>query len=159
MSGRYRIVGIELSPYTVKVRAVMRYRMIPHIWQCRFPQFLDEFKDIKPLLMPAVEYPDGSIHIDSTAIIDDLEATCERNRNLRKSEVAAARKIVQQQTERFMHDVYHRATGPVVQQLREQLISISESELGILFETELKRVVEFPWHVSLRKHELETRRV
>lgn len=65
--------------------------------------------------------------------IDALEDTCEQNRNLRKAEIAAARKIIRQQTERFMRDVYHRATGPVVQQLREQLTSISQSELEILF--------------------------
>ena len=65
--------------------------------------------------------------------IDDLEKTCERNRQLRHAEIDQAREIIQTQTERFMHDVYHRATGPVVQQLREQLISISEAEMQILF--------------------------
>ncbi|MEQ9406794.1 MAG: glutamyl-tRNA reductase [Fuerstiella sp.] len=65
--------------------------------------------------------------------IDALEATCERNRNLRKSEIAAARKIIQHHTERFMHEVYHRATGPVVQRLRQQLTDISGREMEILF--------------------------
>lgn len=65
--------------------------------------------------------------------IDALEETCERNRGLRKAEIKQAKVIIQEQTERFMHDVYHRATGPVVQQLREQLTDISKSELDILF--------------------------
>lgn len=65
--------------------------------------------------------------------IDKLEATCERNRSLRLAEISQAKVIIQEQTERFMRDVYHRATGPVVQQLREQLTEISRSELDILF--------------------------
>lgn len=65
--------------------------------------------------------------------IDSLESICERNRQKRLSEVDKAREIIQQQTERFMHDVYHRATGPVVQRLRDQLTDISQNELEILF--------------------------
>lgn len=65
--------------------------------------------------------------------IDDLEKTCERNRDLRRSEIRQARKIIQQHTEQFMHDVYHRATGPVIQRLRQQLTDISRNELDILF--------------------------
>ena len=65
--------------------------------------------------------------------IDALEATCEENRQLRKAEIKQARKIIEQQTERFMHEVYHRATGPVIQRLREQLSEIRRSELDILY--------------------------
>ena len=65
--------------------------------------------------------------------IDSLEATCERNRQARHSEVDQARQIIQDQTDRFMHDVYHRATGPVVQRLREHSQEISRRELEILF--------------------------
>lgn len=65
--------------------------------------------------------------------IDALEATCEENRRLRKAEIKQARTIIQRQTERFMHEIYHRATGPVIQRLREQLGDISRSELEILY--------------------------
>ncbi|MEO2013099.1 MAG: glutamyl-tRNA reductase [Fuerstiella sp.] len=64
--------------------------------------------------------------------IDALEATCDRNRQLRVSEVQHAKKIIKQQTDRFMHEVYHRATGPVIQRLREQWGEISRSELDLL---------------------------
>ncbi|MEO2028010.1 MAG: glutamyl-tRNA reductase [Fuerstiella sp.] len=64
--------------------------------------------------------------------IDALEATCDRNRQLRVSEVQHAKKIIRQQTDRFMHEVYHRATGPVIQRLREQWSNISRSELDLL---------------------------
>ncbi|MDA1213271.1 MAG: glutamyl-tRNA reductase [Planctomycetota bacterium] len=52
--------------------------------------------------------------------IDDLEATCERNKAARSGEVTKALKIIDEETNRFMHDVSHRATGPVIKQLREQ---------------------------------------
>ena len=29
----YEIVGVESSPYSIKVRAVMRYRHLPHTWK------------------------------------------------------------------------------------------------------------------------------
>lgn len=65
--------------------------------------------------------------------IDALEETCEKNRQLRKNEIAQAKVIIREQTERFMHDVYHRATGPVVQRLREHWSDISRGEIDLLF--------------------------
>ena len=73
-SGKYEIVGVESSPYTVKVRAVLRYRHLPHIWLCRFPQFYPPLAAVRPLLMPVVRFPDGRHRIDSTPIILELEA-------------------------------------------------------------------------------------
>jgi len=65
--------------------------------------------------------------------IDDLEATCEQNRRARAQEVLKARSIIDDETERFMHDVYHKATGPVVKRLRDHWDEISRQELEILF--------------------------
>jgi len=65
--------------------------------------------------------------------IDDLEATCERNRGKRAEEVLKARNIIEEETRRFMQDVYHKATGPVVKRLREHWEDISRQELEILF--------------------------
>lgn len=79
---------------------------------------------------PAIAKIDDNIFLFD---IDALESTCEQNRQARKSEVAKARKIVQSQTERFMQEVYHRATGPVIQRLREQMSDISRSELDLLY--------------------------
>ncbi len=74
MSERYRIIGAEPSPYSVKLRAIMRYRRLPHDWVVRTPEIRAEVEHLKPLLMPVLQYPDdGSYHVDSTPIADALE--------------------------------------------------------------------------------------
>lgn len=65
--------------------------------------------------------------------IDDLEATCEKNRKLRTSEITKARAIIEEETERFMQEIYHKATGPIIKRLREHWHEISRQELEILY--------------------------
>jgi glutamyl-tRNA reductase len=79
---------------------------------------------------PGVETIDDDIFLYD---IDALEATCETNRQARQSEVVQARQIIAEQTDRFLHDVYHRATGPVIQRLRANSEQISRAELEILY--------------------------
>jgi glutamyl-tRNA reductase len=50
--------------------------------------------------------------------IDDLQAACRRNRGQRDKELPAATHIVEQETARFMAEMYHRTVGPVIEQLR-----------------------------------------
>ena len=38
-------------------------------------------------------------------------------------------RVVDEETERFMQDVYHMATGPIVKRLREQWHDVSRDEL------------------------------
>jgi glutamyl-tRNA reductase len=61
--------------------------------------------------------------------IDDLQAACERNRAQRDKELPAAMRIIHQEADRFMADLYHRATGPVIQQLKEGWQKPKEEEL------------------------------
>lgn len=65
--------------------------------------------------------------------IDDLEATCEKNRRLRAKEIEKAEQIITEETDRFMHDVYHKATGPIIKRLREHWHDISRRELDMLY--------------------------
>lgn len=65
--------------------------------------------------------------------IDSLEATCERNRRMRESEIVRAKAIVAEQTQRFLQDMHHRATGPVIHRLREHWHNISQAELDRLY--------------------------
>ncbi len=50
--------------------------------------------------------------------IDDLQAACQRNRAERDKELPAAMHIIDQETARFMAEMYHRAISPVIEQLR-----------------------------------------
>lgn len=79
---------------------------------------------------PAVGNLDDGIFLYD---IDDLEATCERNRKARIHEIARARAIIKEETEHFMHDIYHKATGPIVKRLREHWHEISRQELDVLY--------------------------
>jgi glutamyl-tRNA reductase len=50
--------------------------------------------------------------------IDDLRAACQQNRAKRDKELPAAMHIIEQETTRFMAEMYHRAVGPVIERLR-----------------------------------------
>ncbi len=65
--------------------------------------------------------------------IDDLEAACQRNRRDRDRELPAAIHIVEQETARFMADLHHRATAPIIKRLREGWQQPKDDELKRLF--------------------------
>lgn len=65
--------------------------------------------------------------------IDDLQAICERNKKSRQKEVDKAQAIIDQETESFMNDLSHRATGPIVKRLREQWRDVVDAETDRLF--------------------------
>lgn len=64
--------------------------------------------------------------------IDDLKETCERNRKQREKELPAAMRIIDQETSRFMADLHHRATGPMIQRLKTGWAKPKEEELARL---------------------------
>jgi len=75
MEGRYRLIGAVPSPYSVKMRAIMRYRRLPFDWVLRTPEVLEETANIKPAIIPILQFPeDGSYHVDSTPLAFELEA-------------------------------------------------------------------------------------
>ena len=58
MPAPYRIFGIELSPYSVKVRSYFRYKGIPHEWVVRHMGNMEEFQKFAKLpLVPLVITP------------------------------------------------------------------------------------------------------
>jgi glutamyl-tRNA reductase len=64
--------------------------------------------------------------------VDDLQKVCDRNRSLREQEWPKAKKIIEEETDKFMNDLRYRSTGPVIQRLREQAESIKQAELSRL---------------------------
>jgi glutathione S-transferase len=74
MADVYRIIGAEMSPYSVKVRSYFRYKGIPHQWVLRNAASQAEFeKHAKIPIIPLVVTPDGAGIQDSTPIIDRIE--------------------------------------------------------------------------------------
>jgi glutathione S-transferase len=74
MTDVYRIFGIEMSPYSVKVRTYFRYKGIPHQWILRNADSQAEYqKYAKIPLVPLVVTPQNEGIQDSTPIIERLE--------------------------------------------------------------------------------------
>lgn len=61
--------------------------------------------------------------------IDDLRSACERNQREREKEWPKAKSIIAEETAKFMQALNHRATGPVIQRLREQAHELKQDEL------------------------------
>lgn len=75
MTQRYRVIGANGSPYSMKLRAIMRYRRLPFDWVLRSPANRAETEGrIKVSMVPILHIPaEDSYHIDSTPIAYDLE--------------------------------------------------------------------------------------
>jgi glutathione S-transferase len=74
MADGYRIIGAEMSPYSVKVRSYFRYKGIPFRWIPRNAASQPEFeKYAKMPIIPLVVTPDDTGIQDSTPIIDQIE--------------------------------------------------------------------------------------
>lgn len=65
--------------------------------------------------------------------IDDLAKACDSNRERRRGELPAAQAIVEEEARRFMGDLHHRSTAPVIEQLKAGWTETGESELDRLF--------------------------
>ena len=65
--------------------------------------------------------------------VDDLAAACEANRKSRQRELPAAVTIIDEETQRFMGDLHHRSTAPVIERLRAGWNETGEAELDRLF--------------------------
>lgn len=65
--------------------------------------------------------------------IDDLAEACERNRRERDKEWPRAMTIIEEETSRFMADLHHRATGPIIRRVRQGWQTWKDDELKRLF--------------------------
>lgn len=84
---------------------------------------------------PRIFTPDVADSDDAVFLydIDSLEATCLRNREARRQEIARAEALITEETNRFLSDLSHKATGPIIRQLRDSWHDASRQELELLF--------------------------
>jgi glutathione S-transferase len=69
----HRLIGLNPSPYSVKMRAVLRYRRLPFVWDTHSdPRALARQHGLPPVI-PVLVMPDGMVMNDSTQLIRVLE--------------------------------------------------------------------------------------
>jgi glutathione S-transferase len=84
MADRYRILGGPGSPYSLKLRAALRYRRIPHNWIVPTGYLAEsgELKEADKGMIPVLQLPDGRYWSDSTPMILALETRHPGQRSL-----------------------------------------------------------------------------
>ena len=86
----YRLYGVNASPYSIKVRAILRYRRLPFVW--------DRDSDARevaraaglPPVIPVLRFPDGTVLNDSTPLAHELERRHPDARSIVPADPAAA---------------------------------------------------------------------
>jgi len=72
--GRYRLYGTNGSPYSMKLRAILRYRRLPFDWVLRTERNNDLLAHVSPPVIPILQFPgDGRFQSDSTPLAYLLE--------------------------------------------------------------------------------------
>lgn len=72
---RYRLLGLDISPYTMKVHAYLVFKQIPFDWVPRNRKNEELFQaNARVQLIPMVFRPDGTAMQDSTLIMEEIEA-------------------------------------------------------------------------------------
>src|SRR5258707_10066225 len=73
MSEPYRLHGANPSPYSQKMRALMRYRRLPFVWDNSGTARDVAIAAQLPPVIPVLRCPDGTLLNDSTPLAYELE--------------------------------------------------------------------------------------
>ncbi|MHA6332908.1 glutathione S-transferase N-terminal domain-containing protein [Qipengyuania sp. CAU 1752] len=72
MARMYRLYGALASPYSMKMRSLLRYRWLPFIWHDGV-SVQDALAKVRAPVIPVLEFPDGHFANDSTPLVYELE--------------------------------------------------------------------------------------
>jgi glutathione S-transferase len=88
----YRLLGGPGSPYSLKMRALLRYRRLAHLWivPSGYLGSQGELRQAGKGMIPVLQFPDGSYHADSTPLIYELERRHPGQRSVLPDDPAAA---------------------------------------------------------------------
>jgi glutathione S-transferase len=88
----YEIYGGLGSPYSLKMRAVLRYRRLPHRWiQAGQTEVMAAlFAKVKAPVIPVIVFPDSAVMNDSTPLIRELERRHPGERSIVPDDEASA---------------------------------------------------------------------
>lgn len=84
-----KLYGALASPYSMKVRAALRWLRVPHGWVQMGLEHGEVLTRIKPAVIPIVEFPDGSLANDSTPLLIRFSAEAPASRALLPDEPVA----------------------------------------------------------------------
>lgn len=91
MTDRYRVYGVNPSPYSVKLRAILRYRRLPFDWIPYSHGTGAAPLPVKVPVVPVLQLPDSETYlVDSTPIAHALEARHPQARSILPGTAAAA---------------------------------------------------------------------
>jgi glutathione S-transferase len=82
MSETYRLHGANPSPYSQKMRALMRYRRLPFVWDNSGTARDVAIAAQLPPVIPVLRFPDGTLMNDSTPLAYELERRHPRERSV-----------------------------------------------------------------------------
>lgn len=69
----YQLYGMTMSPYSMKMRAYLRYRRIPFHWVADMRAETVARTKVETYMVPVLGFPDGQFKNDSTFLINELE--------------------------------------------------------------------------------------